>query len=340
MGSSVARGLCLGRQHWRRPALRAAVRLCQGRPSAANGQINLPSAAHSCRQRVALEPGPGPRCLGNGGAIAPVGRALACNARQYGTCLIVSASPELVAAPTLPAKQAASCPFRDLTQKIFYRSRHHTPRKLDLDDSFYRWLVGFTDGDGCFSIIKQGSGNLSLNFSITQSTCNEQILYRIKKRLKVGVVSVYKDRAVYAIRDRSLFSQVIFPIFDKFPLLTSKQFYYEKLKKAYNILEDHNLSPAQKNHLCDQLRQQKPPEYYLSPVWRGMAWSDPSKAGHRLGSGRPATLAKPPKRWLAEQREARAKPQAAQEALDNTGPAPGERGQYLACSVPQPNRNW
>lgn len=135
-----------------------------------------------------------------------------------------------------------------------------------LDDSFSRWLVGFTDGDGCFSIIKQG-GKFSLNFSITQSTYNEQILYRIKKQLKVGSVTIYKKEAIYRTRNRSILSQVIFPIFDRFPLLTSKQFNYDRLKKAYNILEDHNLSREQKNHLCDQLRQQKPPENYLSPAW-------------------------------------------------------------------------
>ncbi|MEM7495450.1 MAG: LAGLIDADG family homing endonuclease [Myxococcota bacterium] len=135
-----------------------------------------------------------------------------------------------------------------------------------LDDSFSRWLVGFTDGDGCFSIIKQG-GKFSLNFYITQSTYNEQILYRIKKQLKVGSVTIYKKEAIYRIRSRSILSQVIFPIFDRFPLLTSKQFNYNKLKKAYNILEDHHLSREQKNHLCDQLKQQKPPEGYLSPAW-------------------------------------------------------------------------
>ena len=158
----------------------------------------------------------------------------------------------IVARPILVTKLD---PFRDLTQKIFYKTNskmgaryaHHccAGRVPALDDSFSRWLVGFTDGDGCFSIIKQG-GKFSLNFSITQSTYNEQILYRIKKQLKVGSVTIYKKEAIYRIRNRSILSQVIFPIFDRFPLLTSKQFNYDRLKKAYNILEDHNLSREKK----------------------------------------------------------------------------------------------
>lgn len=191
------------------------------------------------------------------------------------------------------------------------------------DDSFTRWLVGFTEGYGGFHIIKQsaflnaalrekpdrcsvrvasvaadsiqsdrfsdrssdiggwakgdkgGFANAAgrqrhffLNFSITQSTNNAQILFRVKKRLKAGSVSVDPKQAIFRIRNRALLSKVVFPIFERCPMLTSKQFYYDRFKKAYLCLEDKNLSTAQKNLLTDQLRTQKPrpPASHCAPA--------------------------------------------------------------------------
>ena len=68
--------------------------------------------------------------------------------------------------------------------------RRRVPARL-LDDSFSRWLVAFTDGDGCFSIIQQGGQIQTSKFGprgITQSTYNEQILDRTKKQLKAQFV--------------------------------------------------------------------------------------------------------------------------------------------------------
>jgi LAGLIDADG endonuclease len=93
-------------------------------------------------------------------------------------------------------------------------------------------------------------------------------LYFIKKQLGHG--SIYKesnnDDADFRIRDRDTIYKIIFPIFDKYPLLTSKQFNYLKFKKAYFIMTDDKLSKDEKNDLLFKLKDEKMPKNYISPV--------------------------------------------------------------------------
>jgi hypothetical protein len=133
---------------------------------------------------------------------------------------------------------------------------------------FCQWLVGVTDGDGTFSISKQGN-SWNLVFKIAQSSYNLRLLFYIKQSLGVGRVNVEKssDMASFRIRDRKQLAEVIFPIFDTFPLLTTKQFYYDRLKKAYTILEDETLSKIERDQRIEDLILTKPTADYVSPVW-------------------------------------------------------------------------
>jgi hypothetical protein len=128
-------------------------------------------------------------------------------------------------------------------------------------------LVGFTDGDGCFSIVKSG-GTFRLQYSLSQSTYNLRLLYYIKKNLGYG--SVTKDSkgigGAFRITDRKVLNKVIFPIFDKYPLLTSKFFNYERFKKAYFILENTQLTTEIKNKMIEELRSKELPVNYVSPA--------------------------------------------------------------------------
>ena len=115
-------------------------------------------------------------------------------------------------------------------------------------DNFHQWLVGFTDGDGSFSVIRVAERKWTLFFKISQSTYNLRILYFIKRQLGVGSVHVEADSSkkrssFFWIRNRNIIGQVIIPIFDKYPLLTSKALScYELFKKAYYLLEDKSLN--------------------------------------------------------------------------------------------------
>jgi len=72
----------------------------------------------------------------------------------------------------------------------------------------------------------------------------------------------------YQIRDRTKLVKIIFPIFDKYPLLTTKYFYYLKFKEALKILENINLTKAQQDELMFDLVNRVPSEDYISPAWK------------------------------------------------------------------------
>nr|QJQ35388.1 LAGLIDADG endonuclease [Fusarium pseudonygamai] len=137
-------------------------------------------------------------------------------------------------------------------------------------DNFHQWLVGFTDGDGSFSIVRVAERKWTLFFKLTQSTYNLRAIHFIKNQLGVGSVYVDSDcnKADFRIRDRKTIGAMILPIFDKYPLLTSKYFSYIKFKKAYEILENPNLSSQDKDNLLLALQKEQMPLDYISPAWK------------------------------------------------------------------------
>ena len=136
------------------------------------------------------------------------------------------------------------------------------------DEWFFNWLVGMTDGDGSFSILRQGD-KWNLTFKISQNTYNLRVLYYIKKQLGVGSVTVESktSMASFRIRDRKTLGSVIIPIFDKYPLLTSKYFNYAKFKEAYFILENPEINKLERNRLLEKITSSRPAESYISPAW-------------------------------------------------------------------------
>ena len=135
---------------------------------------------------------------------------------------------------------------------LLWTSHKGTHRNLltQHKEIFYQWLVGFTDGDGTFSIVRQNE-KWSLTFKVSQSTYNLRLLYFIKKELGVGSIYIEGNGkyAHFRIRDRKVLESVIFPIFDKYPLLTSKYYNYLKFKEAYKILINNSLTPKEKDQI-------------------------------------------------------------------------------------------
>lgn len=131
---------------------------------------------------------------------------------------------------------------------------------------FKQWLVGFTDGDGNFSITHQGD-KWGLSYKLSQSRYNLRVLYYIKKELGVGSVTKDNTKGQFFIRDRKALETIILPLFDKYPLLTSKYFDYAKLKKALHVLNDLGLSKVEKNIKLLNLKNSKLPDSYKSPAW-------------------------------------------------------------------------
>lgn len=152
------------------------------------------------------------------------------------------------------------------------RSAFSSGRILTNSTNFKNWLVGVTDGDGTFYFAQTKNGSWTFGFLISQSTYNLKMLHYIKSQLKVGQIQVEKncEMAKFRIRNQEHLLIKILPIFDEFPLLTSKQFDYDLFKKAILINNDSNLLRDEKNlRLISLLIQKKEglPVGYKSRAW-------------------------------------------------------------------------
>lgn len=101
--------------------------------------------------------------------------------------------------------------------------------------NFDEWLVGLTDGDGTFHIsiiTRNNNKNVVFIFKISQSEYNSQLVYYLKKEMGVGRISISKGMISYVISNHKDLLEKVLPIFDKYTLLTSKEFSYLKFRES------------------------------------------------------------------------------------------------------------
>lgn len=179
----------------------------------------------------------------------------------YYSCMMVIILPVTYVKMYISRRQYA------WVEKNFF-STHQRLNKEHLNNEnkiwFEQWLVGMTDGDGNFYIIKQGN-KWGLSYKIAQSRYNLRVLYYIKKQLGVGSVTKDNTKGEFFIRDRKTIETVLLPIFDKYPLLTTKYFDYLRFKQALYILNDVNKQDKHEKLLT--LKNAKVPKDYVSPAW-------------------------------------------------------------------------
>ena len=84
------------------------------------------------------------------------------------------------------------------------------------------------------------------------------MLYHIKKLLGVGQVLVEPNGdAEFRIRDTEKIVQHIIPIFDKYPLLTSKYYNYYLFRQAALILSNKSISISERNYSLKNLKNKE-----------------------------------------------------------------------------------
>jgi ubiquinol-cytochrome c reductase cytochrome b subunit len=124
-----------------------------------------------------------------------------------------------------------------LTQSAGLSTLVVNSQRLNAEDLM--WLVGFVEVYGSFSVNKNGN-YFKCEFSIELSIKDIQLLYKIKEILGgYGSITCRKRENVELCRlkisSKHVLIQVICPIFDKYPMLTSKHFDYIHFRNSLFI---------------------------------------------------------------------------------------------------------
>lgn len=107
------------------------------------------------------------------------------------------------------------------------------------------WLVGFTDGEGCYHIGIAKNETYSLKyqvlpeFVITQHQRDIKLLYAIKSFFGCGVVRTDKKGIChYRVRNFKHLSEIIVPFFEKHSLKTMKKVDFLKFRKVILLMRN------------------------------------------------------------------------------------------------------
>lgn len=110
-----------------------------------------------------------------------------------------------------------------------------------------------------------------LGFKIALSSYNYRALATIKTQLGIGTIGFdsSSNQLQFCIRNRAHLSTHIFPIFDRFPMISAKHFDYLRVKEAYRVLENDLLDSNEKEAQLVQIYQSKKSQdpNNLPPVW-------------------------------------------------------------------------
>ena len=127
-----------------------------------------------------------------------------------------------------------------------------TTRSAESSDLEAQWIVGFTDGEGCFFIGINPHPEMSCGyqilpeFTIVQHQSDIQILYRIKKFFGCGVIRTnHADRMAYRVRSIEHLRDKIIPFFETHTLKTKKNLNFISFRKVVTMI-------SQKEHLSVQ----------------------------------------------------------------------------------------
>ena len=117
------------------------------------------------------------------------------------------------------------------------------------------WIVGFVDGEGCFSIgfIRQGCGGnrsgyrtgwqVTHEFVVTQGARSASCLHELREFFGVGQVLENKrydnhreHLYRYVVRRRQDLLETVIPFFQRYPLLSSKRHDFEQFARCMTVV--------------------------------------------------------------------------------------------------------
>jgi len=116
----------------------------------------------------------------------------------------------------------------------FGEGKHPVPVREK--DDFLFWFSGFTDAEGNFLITLDRSF-VKFRFKISLHIDDIEVLNTIKSQLNIGrvTVEISRDRCSFIVEKYADIRNVICPIFNSYPLHTSKRLDFEDFNKAVLI---------------------------------------------------------------------------------------------------------
>lgn len=107
------------------------------------------------------------------------------------------------------------------------------------------WLVGFIDGEGTFFIDVLRNSSMALGFQVqlafivSQHDRDIDLLYSFVTFFGGGqVVPNGLNKSIYRLRRPDLMEANLFPLLDKYPLLTQKHLDAEAFRKVHGMMKD------------------------------------------------------------------------------------------------------
>ena len=118
-------------------------------------------------------------------------------------------------------------PANSRKQSLQNNQSEHSPK---LEESFKKWLIGFTEGDGSFVV----NSRKDLTFVITQGECNLDLLHLIQKEQGFGQVIKQGPRVYKYITSKLVNQREIIMQFNGQIVLPHRKIQFKKFLDAYN----------------------------------------------------------------------------------------------------------
>ena len=107
-----------------------------------------------------------------------------------------------------------------------------------------QWLVGFVEGEGSFQIVTQKikdkiTGRVSLRFTLTQHIRDNILMKSLVEYLGCGryIPTATRKEVYFTVSNQKDINNIIIPLFQKYPLLGSKQQDFLDFVKVSELLK-------------------------------------------------------------------------------------------------------
>jgi hypothetical protein len=115
---------------------------------------------------------------------------------------------------------------------LYYKKHKvYLPKHIAPSNNFLTWFIGFSEGEGCFTVNNRGD----LSFVVTQSTSDIGVLYFIKETLGFGKVISQSLKCSRYVTQSKKEIDIIISIFNGNTVLPTRQKKLDLFIKGFNI---------------------------------------------------------------------------------------------------------